>query len=337
MTMEKNLTTKPKHSKYFYFVCFVGAFVLFSTPIAYIVNKEVREYKPFDASEVSNTEVKVEGTVPEGKTVKEFLEENNPDNTQMKVFDIPEAQKNNQDASLPKRVFDGYQSADKKELYEKRFQAAKDMEDYLRGMPLNEEGRKILNRKLIQVGIEIQPKTNKVIVLPKARWRELFLTLKPEEIVNIHDPKLVKKMQEYEEQMRNFEAQNGDTDGYQEKVLKNNIRRHYAPQIKTSSLDLAKEKALKESFEQAAEANEEEEEEDLGAWTISEDTQKAPPREQTLFEKKVKARAHKINNYFAYTFGRAVNHHRNGKRKTIVNSYVDDTIKYYKHKVRTDR
>lgn len=328
MTMEKNLTTKPKHSKYFYFVCFVGVFVLFSTPIAYIVNKEVREYKPLD----STPKVKLEGSKPAIMTVKEFLEDSNPDSVKMKVFDVPQAQQNNQDSGLSGRVFEGYQRADKKELYEKRFQAARDMEDFLRGMPLSEEGRKILNRKLIQVGIEIQPKTNKVIVLPKARWKELFLTLKPDEIVNIHDPKLVKKMQEYEEQMRNLDNQDGDTDGYQTKVLKNDIKRHVAPKIKVSGIDLAKEKALKDSFEHTAE--EEEEEEDLGAWTISEDTQKAPPREQTLFEKKVQSRAHKINNYFRYTFGRAINHHRNGKRRTIVNSYVDDTIKYYKNKVR---
>ena len=139
MTMEKNLTTKPKHSKYFYFVCFVGVFVLFSTPIAYIVNKEVREYKPLD----STPEVKLEGSKPAIMTVKEFLEDSNPDNVKMKVFDVPQAHQNNQDSLLPGRVFEGYQRADKKELYEKRFQAARDMEDFLRGMPLSEEGRKI--------------------------------------------------------------------------------------------------------------------------------------------------------------------------------------------------
>ena len=84
MTMEKNLTTKPKHSKYFYFVCFVGVFVLFSTPIAYIVNKEVREYKPLD----STPKVKLEGSKPAIMTVKEFLEDSNPDSVKMKAFDV---------------------------------------------------------------------------------------------------------------------------------------------------------------------------------------------------------------------------------------------------------
>ena len=88
-------------------------------------------------------------------------------------------QANNTSKGVP--IFSEYYS---RVNYEKRKAAAEDLEKFLQHAKFKDDNLAVLNRKLIQIGIEVQ-KDGSVIVLPDERWKLLYSTLKPSEIVRI--------------------------------------------------------------------------------------------------------------------------------------------------------
>lgn len=174
----------------------------------------------------------------------------------------------------------------KSEQYKKRSEAAKDLENFLMHAKLTQENRDVLNRKLIQVGIEVQ-KDSSVTVMPDDVWREKFKTLRPEEIIRVKPDK--KYFGEGTKELY---------DSFRIRVSEKS-----APLI-----SVKKNKAVPE----------EEEEEEI--------------EELSDYERRFKRRSNAVRNYFYYTFSKSINRQRNGKRRTVVNSYLDDTFQYYKRK-----
>ncbi|MGN0903336.1 MAG: hypothetical protein ACI4M9_08615 [Succinivibrio sp.] len=90
-----------------------------------------------------------------------------------------------------KQIFSDYHSSID---LQKRKDAAKDLENFLQHAKFKDQNLAVLNRKLIPIGIEVQ-KDGSVTILSDKRWKELFNSLKPDEIIKprsnrIHLPKV---------------------------------------------------------------------------------------------------------------------------------------------------
>lgn len=185
--------------------------------------------------------------------------------------------------------------------YEKRKAAAEDLEKFLQHAKFKDDNLAVLNRKLIQIGIEVQ-KDGSVIVLPDERWKQLYSTLKPSEIVRIRkDMPYIKEGTE-------------DADLYTGKVVRLSPRRAPTIEIKTKSSEITQ-----NSQEEEEEEYYDEDDEEL-------------PEPKNAYQDRVNRRETAVKNYLYSTFSKAINHKRHGLRSTVVNSYIDDTFQHYKRK-----
>src|SRR5574344_1370171 len=186
---------------------------------------------------------------------------------------------------------------------EKRKEAAKDLKNFLRGQPMKPHSRDVLNRKLIQIGIEVQ-KDSSVTVMSDEVWAKAFATLKKEEII---DTSKIPKV---------------DTDS-EIKIVDEDTKIIYADDFNQSSMNTPSRKTARTSpqidFNNALEEEEEEPYNDY--------------KDLTEYQRRVKKRADKVKHYLFYTFNRATNHTYKGNRDTVVNKYLDDTISHYRDKV----
>lgn len=187
--------------------------------------------------------------------------------------------------------------------YEKRKAAAEDLEKFLQHARFKDDNLAVLNRKLIQIGIEVQ-KDGSVIVLPDERWKQLYSTLKPSEIVRIRKEKDMPYIKEGTE----------DADLYTGKVVRLSSRRAPTIEIKTKSSEITQ-----NSQEEEEEEYYDEDDEEL-------------PEPKNAYQDRVNRRETAVKNYLYSTFSKAINHKRHGLRSTIVNSYIDDTFQHYKRK-----
>lgn len=207
-------------------------------------------------------------------------------------------QANNTSKGVP--IFSEYYS---RVNYEKRKAAAEDLEKFLQHAKFKDDNLAVLNRKLIQIGIEVQ-KDGSVIVLPDERWKLLYSTLKPSEIVSIRkDMPYIKEGTE-------------DADLYTGKVVRLSPRRAPTIEIKTKSSEVT----------QNSHSQEEEEEEE------EEYYDEELPEPKNSYQDRVNRRETAVKNYLYSTFSKAINHKRHGLRSTVVNSYIDDTFQHYKRK-----
>lgn len=204
-------------------------------------------------------------------------------------------QANNTSKGVP--IFSEYYS---RVNYEKRKAAAEDLEKFLQHAKFKDDNLAVLNRKLIQIGIEVQ-KDGSVIVLPDERWKLLYSTLKPSEIVSIRkDMPYIKEGTE-------------DADLYTGKVVRLSPRRAPTIEIKTKSSEVT----------QNSHSQEEEEEEYYD---------EELPEPKNAYQDRVNRRETAVKNYLYSTFSKAINHKRHDLRRTVVNSYIDDTFQHYKRK-----
>lgn len=179
--------------------------------------------------------------------------------------------------------------------YEKRKAAAEDLEKFLQHAKFKDDNLAVLNRKLIQIGIEVQ-KDGSVIVLPDERWKLLYSTLKPSEIVRIRkDMPYIKEGTE-------------DADLY---TVRLSPRRAPSIEIKAKSTEVTQN-------------TQEEEEEEYYDEEL--------PEPKNTYQDRVNRRETAVKNYLYSTFSKAINHKRHGLRRTVVNSYIDDTFQHYKRK-----
>lgn len=207
-------------------------------------------------------------------------------------------QANNASKGVP--IFSEYYS---RVNYEKRKAAAEDLEKFLQHAKFKDDNLAVLNRKLIQIGIEVQ-KDGSVIVLPDERWELLYSTLKPSEIVRIRkDMPYIKEGTE-------------DADLYTGKVVRLSPRKAPTIEIKTKSSEVT----------QNTHSQEEEEEEE------EEYYDEELPEPKNAYQDRVNRREIAVKNYLYSTFSKAINHKRHGLRSTVVNSYIDDTFQHYKRK-----
>ena len=170
--------------------------------------------------------------------------------------------------------------------YKARKEAATDLENFLMRAKLTQENRDVLNRKLIQVGIEVQEDSS-VTVMPDDVWKAKLKTLRPDEIVRVKTGK------------KYF--------GEGTKELYDSVRIRVsdrsAPVISVTKTNTAQEEEEEEIVE-----------------------------ELSQYEQRVKRRSNAVRNYLYSTFSKSINGQRHGKRRTVVNSYLDDTFNYYKKK-----
>ncbi len=186
---------------------------------------------------------------------------------------------------------------------EKRKEAAKDLKNFLRGQPMKPHSRDVLNRKLIQIGIEVQ-KDSSVTVMSDEVWAKAFATLKKEEII---DTSKIPKV---------------DADS-EIKIVDEDTKIIYADDFNQSSMNTPSRKKARTSPQiDFNNALEEEEEEPYNEY-----------KDLTEYQRRVKKRADKVKHYLFYTFNRATNHTYKGNRDTVVNKYLDDTISHYRDKV----
>lgn len=170
--------------------------------------------------------------------------------------------------------------------YKVRKEAATDLENFLMRAKLTQENRDVLNRKLIQVGIEVQEDSS-VTVMPDDVWKAKLKTLRPDEIVRV---KTGKKY--YGE---------GTKELYDSVRIR--VSDRSAPVISVTKTNAAQEEEEEEIVE-----------------------------ELSQYEQRVKRRSNAVRNYLYSTFSKSINGQRHGKRRTVVNSYLDDTFQYYKKK-----
>ncbi len=214
-----------------------------------------------------------------------YLLNQKTDTSYLPAIAISQKQKKvNQQESKKKGIFKKFINSSSS-VTQKRQNAAKDLQNFLRGIPIPDEQREILNHKLIQIGLKVDERSG-VQLMSQQEWEEKFTQLSPEEIVPVRN-----------------KAAPMTTD-----ALMVQVRQHF----ESPTIDIKFGEPL----------NEEDEEEEVRELNKSDS-----------YNLKVQKRALLIKKYLYSSFSRTINHKRNEKRKTVVNEYIDNTIKHYQKKL----